>query len=112
MATFTIGAGVGAAALGGAALAGLAGAVGLGLAGLALRGRGRGRGRGRFGRGRGGGRRFGRSIDDETAAVERVMSLIRAEDGSGCGRRLTCELGAKDEATLTEEERAILELVG
>ncbi|MPC44392.1 uncharacterized protein LOC123512811 [Portunus trituberculatus] len=106
MATITLGLGAAGAVAAGAAVAGLAGAVT--LAGLALAGRRRGRGR-RF---RGGRRRFGRAVAEESAAVERIMALIREEDDSGCARRMVCELGRRAQETLSEEEKDILDLVG
>ncbi|XP_053650768.1 uncharacterized protein [Cherax quadricarinatus] len=58
------------------------------------------------------GRRGKRSIHEESAALENVMEEIRAQDVSGCGRRLVCELAATDLRRLTVQELSILNLVG
>ncbi|XP_037782946.1 uncharacterized protein LOC119579274 [Penaeus monodon] len=54
--------------------------------------------------------RYGRSIREDSAALERTMALIRQEDVTGCGMRLVCELGALPDRGAHED--AILELVG
>ncbi|KAG7173306.1 putative DM4/DM12 family-like protein 29, partial [Homarus americanus] len=99
---------------------------GLGLAGLALYGAsgrsGGNRGYGGYSHhgGYGGGHHGGsygyhrrrRSPEEDSAALENLMEVIRAEDVSGCGRRLVCELAANNQQSLTVEELSILNLVG
>ncbi|XP_071531481.1 uncharacterized protein [Panulirus ornatus] len=94
-----------AAGLGGLAVAG---AVGLGVAALARRGRRRGGFRRR------GHRRFGREVaqEDDQAALNRLLALVRQEDATGCGLRLMCELAANPDHQLPQEAREILSLVG
>lgn len=97
----------GGAALAAAGLA-TAGAVGLGLAAAGAFRRG-GRRRG----GRRGGRRHGRDVEEESESevLQRVLSLIRQQDVTGCGMRLVCELAGIAEEDLDEEQMAILNLV-
>ncbi|XP_066959360.1 uncharacterized protein [Macrobrachium rosenbergii] len=105
--TFTVGTG---AAVAAGVAAAAAGAVGLGLLGAAALSR---RGGGRFGR-RGGRNRFGRQAQkqvEESNALERALDLIRQQDVTGCGMRLVCELAGLREENLTEEEKAILDIV-
>ncbi|XP_069979349.1 uncharacterized protein [Penaeus vannamei] len=112
--TTTVTTGVLAGTAGGAGLAGLAvaGAVGLGVLGLAaLASRGGGR-RNRGGR-RKGHRRGRRSVDDaEDWRMQNALELVRAEDVTGCGMRLVCELAGQEEEDLVQEELAILALLG
>ncbi|XP_068227491.1 uncharacterized protein [Palaemon carinicauda] len=86
----------------------LAGAVGLGIASIAAhftrRGRRNGFGRHHY--------RYGRSADDDSAAVQKTMNLIRQQDFSGCGLKLVCELASMEGDQLTLEEMDILSLVG
>ncbi|XP_042882275.1 uncharacterized protein LOC122259513, partial [Penaeus japonicus] len=56
--------------------------------------------------------RYGRSIREDSAALERTMALIRKEDVTGCGMRLVCELGALPAHRRDAHGDAILELVG
>ncbi|XP_047477191.1 uncharacterized protein LOC125030899 [Penaeus chinensis] len=56
--------------------------------------------------------RYGRSIREDAAALERTMALIRQEDVTGCGMRLVCELGARPARDRDAHGDAILELVG
>ncbi|XP_069979348.1 uncharacterized protein [Penaeus vannamei] len=111
--TTTVTTGVVAGTAGGAGLAGLAvaGAVGLGvlgLAALASRGAGRGSGGGR----NKGYRRGRRSVDDAGRRMQNALELVRAEDVTGCGMRLVCELAGQEEEDLVQEELAILALLG
>ncbi|XP_047477322.1 uncharacterized protein LOC125030948 [Penaeus chinensis] len=113
--TTTITTGVLAGTAGGAGLAGLAvaGAVGLGVLGVAaLASRGGGR-RNRGGR-RNGHRRGRRSTveDDDDWRMQNALELVRAEDVTGCGMRLVCELASQEEEDLVQEELAILALLG
>lgn len=103
---------IGLTGLGALAFAGSGALAAAGAAGLALLGRGGGGGgRRRGGRGRG---RHGRSItpQEETNQVNQFLEEIKANDLSGCGRKLVCELAAKDPLDLNEEEAGILEAVG
>ncbi|KAK7075135.1 hypothetical protein SK128_009533 [Halocaridina rubra] len=111
----TLGAGGLAAALAGGAA--LAGAIGLGVAGIAAlvhkkegnRGYRGGKRRGHGGHGHYRGKR---SVEDESAALQNLLQVIRAEDVTGCGMKLVCELAGLREEALMEEELAILDLVG
>ena len=101
--TFTIGAGAAAAAVGSALAAGA-----LGLALLARGHRGGGRRKNRHH----GYSRHGRSVAEEQQQIEKFLEEIRIKDVSGCGKRLVCELAAKDPELLTQEQDNILDTVG
>ncbi|XP_037788438.1 uncharacterized protein LOC119583805 [Penaeus monodon] len=113
--TTTVTTGVLAGTAGGAGLAGLAvaGAVGLGVLGLAaLASRGGGR-RNRGGRRKGHRRGRRSSVEDaDDWRMQNALELVRAEDVTGCGMRLVCELASQEEEDLVQEELAILALLG
>ncbi|XP_037788472.1 uncharacterized protein LOC119583826 [Penaeus monodon] len=113
MTTITVGLLAGTA--GGAGLAGLAvaGAVGLGVLGLAALASRGGRRRHRGGRRRHHhrGRRSSVEVDTEWR-MQNALELVRAEDVTGCGMRLVCELASQEEQDLVQEELAILALLG
>ncbi|KAK4305702.1 hypothetical protein Pmani_022409 [Petrolisthes manimaculis] len=133
-----LGGGLAAAAVAGAVGLGLAG---LALAGKGRRGGNKGYGYGGYGHGGGGGGGYGygggyghhrgrratdvydeEDIDDDVVDddndegqrvhIENVLEMVKAQDVTGCGRRLVCELGSADPRRLTVEELSILNLVG
>ncbi|XP_042877382.1 uncharacterized protein LOC122256633 [Penaeus japonicus] len=111
--TTTVTTGVLAGTAGGAGLAGLAvaGAVGLGVLGLAaLASRGGGR-RNRGGKRRHRGRRSNVEAEEDWR-MQNALELVRAEDVTGCGMRLVCELATQEEEDLVQEELAILAMLG
>lgn len=44
--------------------------------------------------------------------MQNALELVRAEDVTGCGMRLVCELAGQEEEDLVQEELAILALLG
>lgn len=50
--------------------------------------------------------------DAEDWRMQNALELVRAEDVTGCGMRLVCELAGQEEEDLVQEELAILALLG
>ncbi|XP_045599670.2 uncharacterized protein [Procambarus clarkii] len=83
----------------------VAGAIGLVVAASVLRGSRR--------RYRGRRRRYGRETKNSKNNLSGLLEMVRAQDVTGCGRRLMCELAAiPEDIELPELARDILELVG
>ncbi|KAK4308966.1 hypothetical protein Pmani_019385 [Petrolisthes manimaculis] len=95
--------------------AAVAGAVGLGIVAAAATGVYRNHGYGGGG-GSGGGVEHNNNNSGGDGSLSLLlgdaMEMVKAQDVSGCGRRLVCELASGHPQTLTVHELAILKFVG